>query len=151
MKIKSGTKAKLIYILKTDTGKTIETVDENNPAVFTFGQNLLLPDFEKQLNGLQANDEFNISINAENAYGAKDPYAIFDIPLDTFEVDGKIDEKMIQIGNVIPMTDDQGNKHHGKIIKILKDVITMDFNHPLAGENLNFAGKVLSVEPIEQK
>jgi FKBP-type peptidyl-prolyl cis-trans isomerase SlyD len=146
MKICSSTKATLIYTLKTDSGKTIEQVQESNPAVFNFGQNLLLPEFEKQLKGLQKGDDFSIRIDAENAYGPVDPYAIFDIPIDTFEVDGKVDEKMIQMGNIIPMTDNQGNKHHGKIIKILKDAVTLDFNHPLAGENLNFVGKIISVD-----
>jgi len=146
MKISSGTKAKLIYTLKTDKGKIIEEVDQSNPAEFAFGINQLLPDFENNLSGLGEGDEFDFFIQAENAYGKIDPYAIFDIPMDTFEVDGKVDEKMIQIGNIIPMTDKDGNKHHGKIIKILKDAVTLDFNHPLAGENLNFVGKVLSVE-----
>ncbi|PLX12955.1 MAG: peptidylprolyl isomerase [Marinilabiliales bacterium] len=146
MKISSGVKAKLIYKLKTDKGKIIEEINDSNPAEFVFGIGQLLPDFEQNLSGLNSGDEFDFSIKAENAYGPIDPYAIFDIPLDTFEVDGKIDEKMIQIGNVLPMTDNEGNKHHGKIIKILKDAITLDFNHPLAGENLNFVGKVISVE-----
>jgi len=146
MKISSGTKAKLIYSLKTSKGKIIEEIPADNPAEFAFGINQLLPDFENNLSGLGVGDEFDFFIQAENAYGKIDPYAIFDIPMDTFEVDGKVDEKMIQIGNIIPMTDKDGNKHHGKIIKILKDAVTLDFNHPLAGENLNFVGKVLSVE-----
>ncbi len=146
MKISSGTKAKLIYSLKTSKGKVIEEIPTDNPAEFVFGIKQLLPDFEENLSGLGEGDSFDFEIKAENAYGPIEPYAIFDIPLDTFEVDGKIDEKMIQIGNIIPMTDKDGNKHHGKIIKILKDAVTLDFNHPLAGENLNFVGKVLSVE-----
>ncbi|NOY49427.1 MAG: peptidylprolyl isomerase [Chlorobi bacterium] len=146
MKISSGTKAKLTYTLKTSSGKIIEEIKEDTPAEFTFGIKQLLPEFEEKLSGLSKEEDFNITIKAENAYGPSDPYAIFDIPLDTFEVDGKVDDKMIQIGNVIPMNDDKGNKHHGKIIKILKDAVTLDFNHPLAGENLIFVGKVLSVE-----
>lgn len=146
MKISSGTKAKLIYTLKTSKGKVIEEIPADNPAEFVFGIKQLLPDFEENLNGLGKDDSFDFEIKAENAYGLIDPYAIFDIPLDTFEVDGEIDVLMIQIGNIIPLTDKDGNKHHGKIIKILKDAVTLDFNHPLAGENLNFVGKVISVE-----
>ena len=146
MKIAPGTKAKIIYDLKTTEGKTIESVAEDTPIEFTFGVMQLMPEFEEKLTGLQAGEHFDITIPAVNAYGAVDPYAIFDIPLNTFEVDGKVDEEMIQLGNIIPMTDNDGNKHHGKIIKILKDAVTLDFNHPLAGENLNFVGKVISIE-----
>jgi len=146
MKIAPGTKAKIIYTLKTSDGKQIEQVKENEPIEFAFGVMQLMPEFEEKLTGLQEGEHFDISVSAENAYGPVDPYAIFDIPLDTFEVDGKVDEEMIQLGNIIPMTDNDGNKHLGKIIKILKDAVTFDFNHPLAGENLNFVGKVISVE-----
>ncbi len=146
MKITSGIKATVSYTLKTSSGKLVDEVKEEKPAVFVFGAWQLLPEFEEKLEGLGKNDHFDFTIKAENAYGPSDPYAIFDIPLDTFEVEGKTDEKMIQIGNVIPMTDNDGNKHHGKIIKILKDAVTLDFNHPLAGENLNFVGKIISVE-----
>ena len=73
-------------------------------------------------------------------------YAIFDIPLDTFEVDGKVDEKMIQVGNIIPMTDNEGNKHLGKITKVQDKAVTMNFNHPLAGQNLHFIGKIVEVK-----
>jgi len=146
MKITAGTKVKLIYTLKTSDGKLIEDIPEDKAVEIPFGAKQLLHEFEEKLNGLQKDDHFDITIKAENAYGKTDAYAIFDIPLDTFEVDGKIDEKMIQMGNLIPMTDKDNNKHYGKIIKILKDAVTMDFNHPLAGKDLNFIGKIISVE-----
>jgi len=146
MKIKDGTKAKIYYTLKTTSGKLIEELTEENAVEFVFGIKQLIPEFETKLNGLEANENFDITISADNAYGPIDPYAIFDIPMETFEVDGKIDEKMIEIGNVLPMTDNEGNKHMGKIIKILSEAITLDFNHPLAGEDLNFVGKIISVE-----
>jgi len=146
MKISTGTKVKLIYTLKISNGKIIEDIPEDNAVEIPFGANQLLHEFEEKLSGLEKDDNFDITIKAENAYGKTDPYAIFDIPLDTFEVDGKVDEKMIQMGNVLPMTDKDGNKHFGEIIKILKDAVTLNFNHPLAGQNLNFVGKIISVE-----
>jgi len=75
--------------------------------------------------------------------------AIFDVPKDTFEVDGKIDEKMLKVGNFIPLTDNYGVKHLGKIIKVHADAVSFDFNHPLAGKDLRFKGRI--VEVIENK
>lgn len=146
MKITTGTKVKLVYTLKISNGKIIETIPDDKPIEIPFGANQLLHEFEEKLSGLKKDDQFDITIKADNAYGKTDAYAIFDIPLETFEVDGKVDEKMIQMGNVIPMTDKDKNKHMGKIIKILKDAVTLDFNHPLAGKDLNFVGKIISVE-----
>ncbi|MCF6170501.1 MAG: FKBP-type peptidyl-prolyl cis-trans isomerase [Bacteroidales bacterium] len=146
MKIAPNTTAKLIYTLTAVAdGKIIEKVNEEKPAAFQFGIGQLLPAFEKNLDGLKAEDEFSFILKAEDAYGEADPYAVFDIPIDTFEVDGKTDEKMLQVGNTIPMTDNDGNKHMGRITKVMEQAVTMDFNHPLAGKDLQFSGKVLEV------
>ncbi len=147
MKIEPGKTAIVQYqLLDADNQAEIESASDKKPAVFSFGINTLIPEFEKNLIGLGSGDLFDFIINANNAYGPVDSYAIFDIPLDTFDVDGKTDAKMIQIGNTIPMTDNEGNKHLGKITKVMKDAVTMDFNHPLAGKNLHFTGKILEVK-----
>jgi FKBP-type peptidyl-prolyl cis-trans isomerase SlyD len=147
MKIESGKTAFVQYkLLNADNGDEIESTTDEHPAKFKIGNRQLIPDFEKNLMGLSAGDEFDFIIAANDAYGPVDQYAIFDIPLDTFEVDGKIDEKMIQTGNIIPMTDNEGNKHLGKITKVLEKSVTMNFNHPLAGQNLHFIGKIVEVK-----
>lgn len=147
MKIETGKTAIVQYqLLDADNQTEIESTSDQNPAVFSFGVNKLIPEFEKNLIGLGAGDSFDFIIDANNAYGPVDSYAIFDIPIDTFDVDGKTDPKMIQIGNTIPMTDNDGNKHLGKITKVMKDDVTMDFNHPLAGKNLHFIGKIIEVK-----
>lgn len=146
LKIDVNTKAKVVYTLSNaKNGNLVEKINDENPAWFLFGTGQLLPRFEENMAGLAAGDEFDFVIKADDAYGEIDPYAIFDISLDTFEIDGNIDEQMMQVGNVIPMTDNEGNKHHGEIIKINKETVTMDFNHPLAGKDLRFAGKILEV------
>ena len=150
MIIGPNTSAEVSYTLILDEdGSEIENVKEDQPAVFKFGINKLLPKFEENLNGLKQEDTFEFIMKANDAYGLVDQYAIFDIPKDTFEVDGKIDAEMLQLGNRIPMTDDQGNKHLGKIIKVLEDAVTLDFNHPLAGKDLKFKGKILNVKQSE--
>ena len=59
--------------------------------------------------------------------------------------DGNINSDMMQVGNKIPLTDKHGNKHMGIIKVIMKDAVTMDFNHPLAGIELRFVGSVTDV------
>ena len=147
MEIGPDKSASLSYVLTTaKDGQEIENVTKDKPATLNFGKNQLLPKFEENLKGLKSGDAFDFEIEAEHAYGPIDQYAIFDIPKDTFEVDGKLDEKMLQIGNKIPMTDNEGNKHLGRIIRMGNENITMDFNHLLAGKNLRFVGQVLNVK-----
>ena len=98
---------------------------------------------------MQSGDNFEFIIKAEEAYGPVDPYAVFDVPKNTFELDGKVDNKMLTVGNTIPMTDNYGNKHLGKIIKVLEDAVSLDFNHPLSGKDLRFKGHIVEINTKE--
>ncbi len=146
MKIGKNMVASVAYELRiSGQDKVIETVTEDKPHEFLFGFDLMIPGFEDSLKGLKAGDSFDFSVKSDEAYGPVDTYAIFDLPLDTFEENGKIDPEAVKVGNIFPMQDDEGNRHMGKIIKVMKDSVTMDFNHPLAGKDLRFAGKVIAV------
>lgn len=146
MEISWNSTVAISYIL-TDKfdGQVLEKTPEDNIMKFKFGIGELLPKFEENLLGLSAKEEFDFVIEAKDAYGPVDSYAVFDIPKDTFEVDGKVDEKMLQVGNKVPMTDNEGNKHVGTITHVLEDAVTMNFNHPLAGMDIRFVGKILEV------
>ncbi|UBM61283.1 FKBP-type peptidyl-prolyl cis-trans isomerase [Candidatus Sulfidibacterium hydrothermale] len=145
-KIEKGKKAKVTYTLTVaGENEIIDQADETRPATFSFGKGQLIDGFEKNLTGLKPGDSFDFIIKAQEAYGPRDSYAVFDIPKDTFAVDGKVDEKILQVGNTFPMRDNNGNRHVGKIIQINENSVTMDFNHPLAGKDLHFRGKVLEV------
>jgi len=146
MKISSSSIAGIAYTLTNNTtGEELEKTPDDKVMKFKFGVGELLPDFEKNIIDLKAKDKFDFIVIASEAYGPVDPYAIFDIPRDTFDVDGKTDDKMLQVGNQIPLTDKEGNKHLGLITLVMEDAVTMDFNHPLAGVDLRFVGEVLEV------
>ncbi len=150
MKIENGKLAKVIYKLyDAKDGSLLEETPVENPPVFRFGIGHLFPDFEKNLTGLSEGDKFDFVIKAENAYGPVDTYAIFDIPKETFAIDGKIDEEFFQPGKKVRMHDNNGNPHIGKMIKIMDESVTMDFNHPLAGKDLRYVGEVLEVFEVE--
>ena len=154
MKIGEGKIAQIIYKLyDVSDNSLLEQTPTKEPPVFQFGLGHLFPDFEKNLTGLEPGDTFDFVIKAENAYGLIDTYAIFDIPKETFEVDGKLPDNFFQPGKRISMHDNNGNRHIGRMVKILEDVVTIDFNHPLAGKDLRYTGKILKVfdRPIENK
>jgi FKBP-type peptidyl-prolyl cis-trans isomerase SlyD len=105
----------------------------------------MLPKFEEYLNALKAGDAFEFTLASDDAYGEMDQDAIIDLDKSIFQVDGKTDDEMLAIGNVIPMRDDQGNMLQGIVVSVSKDMVRMDFNHPMAGNVLHFAGKVIEV------
>lgn len=149
MKIEAKKVVKLIYELQigeNDQMELLEIVNEDEPMVFIQGLSGLPEAFEEHLNGLQAGDGFKFTVNAEDGYGDPDPDAIVDFPIENFKIeDGKIPEGMLEIGNIIPFSNDEGNRMDGRIVEIQDEIVLLDFNHPLAGQTMHFEGKVLSV------
>jgi FKBP-type peptidyl-prolyl cis-trans isomerase SlyD len=126
-------------------GKLVEKVEDNSPLQFIYGTGNMLKDFESNLGGLKVGDIFDFKILADNAYGQINSDMIVDLPKDIFIVDGKIDENLLVLNNIVPMRDQQGNHLNGKIVEILDNTVKMDFNHPLAGDNLFFTGQILEI------
>ena len=123
----------------------VESAEADAPMVFLFGQSGLPEEFENQLDGKGAGDAFSFSLTPEQAYGDYDQQAVVSIPKQVFEIDGKIDEEMLQVGNFLPMADNEGNHMQAKVVEVGDEMVTMDFNHPLAGMVMHFDGKVVDV------
>ena len=131
-------------------GELVERASEETPLSFVFGAGLMLPKFEDNLLGLKSGDSYKFLIETEDAYGPVFEERVVDLPKNIFEINGKIDDSMLEIGNVLPMMDAQGNRLKGKIITLTEDVVTMDFNHPMAGESLFFSGNILDVREASE-
>lgn len=149
MKIEANKVVKIVYELEIGDGNNkemLEIVQDDEPMVFIQGMSGLPEAFEAQLDGLQAGDEFKFSVDAADGYGEPDPEAIIDFPIENFKIeDGKVPEGMLEIGNMIPFSNDEGNRMNGRIVEITDEFVILDFNHPLAGQNMHFTGKVLGV------
>lgn len=124
----------------------VEKTDAANPLVFLFGSGNLLEAFEKNLKGKKVGDTFDFRLTAKDGYGERQADHVVNIPIESFKgEDGTIDNKMLKIGNMLPMVDQQGNRLQGVIKNVNETLVTMDFNHPMAGQDLHFAGEVLEV------
>lgn len=147
MKIGKNKMVSLIYELREGNpdGKIIETLDEKRPLKFIFGTGRLLPFFESNINMLENGDTFSFTLKSELAYGERREEMIVDVPVSVFETDGKINEEICRVGNEVPMMDSEGNPLNGTISEISDTFVKMDFNHPMAGLDLCFAGKIVDV------
>lgn len=144
MNIGQKTKVALTYVLTVD-GQVADKATIEKPLEFFFGLGMLLPDFEKNIDGKKAGDKFAFVLTPENGYGEINAEAVIELPKDIFMVDGKVVEEATTVGNVLPMGDNQGNRMMGTVKEVKDDVIVMDFNHPMAGKTLNFEGEIVSV------
>ena len=148
MKIANNNFVALSYDLNVGEGderELMERATEEQPLEFIFGTGSMLEAFEKNLDGLSVGDSFSFVLTPEQAYGEYSDEHVVDLPREIFEQDGELNEEIIFEGNTVPMMDSNGNRLNGSVVEVKEDVITMDFNHPLAGETLNFEGKVLAV------
>ena len=137
----------LTYKLIEENNKDqiIETVDEKNPLNFVVGVGKMLPVFEQKIFNLKQGDNFEFSLEPNEAYGEFTEKAIVEVPSKVFMVNNKVDENIVKIGNTIPMKMSDGNVMNGVVKSFSLQSVKMDFNHPLAGKTLVFSGKVLDV------
>ena len=126
-------------------GDLVEKVEATKPMEYLHGVGGMLESFEEKLAGLKADDTFDFMLKTTEAYGEASETAVMDVPKTVFEVDGKIDENLLKIDNVIPMQDKEGNSYNGIVLEIADETVKIDFNHPLAGDDLFFTGTVLTV------
>lgn len=152
MQIEKHKVVTLHYRLQEDNqeGELIETTFGSEPLVFLYGVGQMIPEFERQLSGKSAGEEFSFGIVADEAYGEADPEAYVELPLSVFMIDGELAEDMLEIGRRIPMSDEDGNQLVGTVLAVKEDAVLMDFNHPMAGQDLFFTGVIEEVRPATE-
>ncbi len=147
MTIKKNTVVSLTYTLRDGgaLGDVVEVADESKPLVFLYGTGMMLPSFEGHLTDLQKDSDFSFLLKAKEAYGEVNPEAIVEFDKKIFEVDGKIDPETMVLGKPVMMRDGQGHTMRATIVNISDDKVKLDFNPPMAGKDLHFTGKIMSV------
>ena len=121
----------------------IEEATEGRPFQFISALGMTLDAFEAQISPLASGSEFDIKLGTEEAYGPFVPEAVQKVSADIFKINGKIDSRYIYEGAVVPLQNADGERFNGTITEITEKEITVDLNHPLAGKELNFVGKVI--------
>ena len=153
MIIDQNTVVTLHYKLQEDNadGELIEETQGGEPLAFLFGVGQMIPEFEANLEGKAAGDHFAFGIPHTEAYGPYDEDAVAALPLEVFMHEGEIDMEMLQPGQMIPLRDEEGRTLYGTVEEVRENDVVMDFNHPMAGIDLFFTGKIESVRPATQE
>ena len=156
MKIDNGKVVATSYELFTqapeDDFEMVEQVSKEDPMYYLSGHSGLPPAFEEKLNGLTVGDTFSFEISAEDGFGEYYEENLVDFDIDMFKIeDGNIPEGILEPGNVIPFTNDDGTKIQGRINEVVGEKVNVDFNHPLAGKTLRFNGEIIEVRDATQE
>jgi len=139
MKIVKDSVATFHYTLKDDSGEVIDTSEGQEPLAYLHGAGNIVPGLENTLEGLEAGEAFQVSIDSKDGYGDIDPNMIHSVKREQLQ---GIEE--LEVG--MQFTSQNGEQvAHFTVTEIDGDDITVDGNHPMAGRNLHFEGKVDAV------
>lgn len=141
MQIAPNTVASLAYVLTDTQGDILDQADAQHPFVYLHGAHNIIPGLENALAGKQAGEELEVTIPPELAYGLKDDNLLQNVPRSMF---AGADEEHIAPGAQFHAQTNAGMQTI-VITAVNGDTITIDGNHPLAGETLNFKVKILEV------
>lgn len=138
-----------LYVKDEDEEKEelVEQCETDHPFQFLSGFGMVIPAFEDNVKDVEAGGPIDFVIPCADAYGEFQDELMFDVPRSIFEINGKFDNEHIYEGNVVPMQGEDGNRFNATIIEIKKDAVTIDLNHPHAGEDLHFVGTVVTNRP----
>ncbi|MFP6775854.1 MAG: peptidylprolyl isomerase [PS1 clade bacterium] len=142
MTIKKDKVVEMHYTLKSDSGEVIDTSKGNDPMPFIQGHGNIIPGLERALEGMNVGESCDVSVNPEDAYGAHHPEAIQDIPMEAMK-----SIENLELGMELQSKDDQGNVFIVRVKEIKEDLVTVDANHPLAGQTLHFN---VSIENVRE-
>jgi len=147
MKITQNKVATLSYTLKNDNDDILDRADENQPFLYMHGTGGIIAGLEKALEEKAVGDNFNVSILPEDAYGVRDDKLTEEVPRNMFE--GIADENLVAGAQFHAQT-----AHGTQIITIAGvegDTVSIDANHPLAGETLHFDVAVLDIRDATEE
>jgi FKBP-type peptidyl-prolyl cis-trans isomerase SlyD len=136
----------------TAEGQLVESTHGGEPLAFIYGVGMMIPAFEANLAGMTIGDTFAFGIPAAEAYGVYDETALVEVPKQIFEHEGSIPDGLLEVGNVLPLQDQEGNRMQGMVAHVTENSVKLDFNHPMAGVDLFFTGHVEDVreaDPVE--
>ena len=138
--IEHGRLVSIEYTLTLDDGSTADTNVGEEPLVYTQGGGEILDALEAALAGLDVDDEEQVRILAEQGYGPIDPDAFDQVALEDIPEDAR------EVGAMLVAEDSDGNQRSVRVHEVRADGVVLDMNHPLAGEALNFAVRIVAID-----
>lgn len=125
----------------------MEEMSAERPLTFVSGLGAMLEAFEAAVTAVAEGETFDFTIPCAQAFGPVREGLITMMPKSDFEVNGRFDSQRIYEGAVVPMQDTDGRNFCAVILEVEDDEVTLDLNHPYAGMDLHYVGRMLTNRP----
>jgi peptidylprolyl isomerase len=135
----TGNQVKVHYTGRLDNGQVFDSSAERDPLEFTLGQGQLIPGFETAVTGMQVGDTKTVTISAEDAYGNRQEDLLFTVDREQLP-----EHIQPEVGQQLQVSQ-EGQTTVVTISDLTDTQLTLDANHPLAGENLTFDLEMVEV------
>ena len=139
-KAKNGDKVKVHYTGRLDDGTVFDSSLKRDPLEFKIGENKIIPSFEEAVVGMEVGDTKTFGIPATEAYGDRQDDMV--LTLDRKQLPDNMDP---QVGQQLQLSQEDGNHFLVVVTDVSDDNVTIDANHPLAGEALTFDVELLEI------
>ena len=114
---------------------------------FLHGYGNIIPGLEEEMRGMKIGDSKDVVVEPKNGYGEYDDEAFMKVPRTDFPK-----EMPMEVDTELTVRDEEGNSRYARVDSIEDDNVTLNFNHPLAGDELRFHVKVVALrEPTEEE
>ena len=132
-KAKSGDKVRIHYTGKLDDGTMFDSSEGRDPLEFDLGGGGVIPGFDTAVDGMTVGEKKSVKIESGEAYGPRHEELIQDVPKGDLP-----DDMDLSVGLQLQAQNPEGQVMRFTITEVTDDTITVDGNHPLAGQALNF-------------
>lgn len=141
-KVKVGQTVELHYVGTLDDGTEFDSSRAREETMTVeVGSGVLLAGFDEALHGMKVGETKTIQLSPEQAYGVVNPEAYRDVPHSVFSPDAEI-----EVGFVVQGQSEDGRPLMARIDKVEEEHVTLNFNHPLAGQTLNFEIELVNIQ-----
>lgn len=139
-KVENGLVVGIQYTLKLDDGELVDESVAGEPLLYLHGANNIIPGLEQALTGLAVGDKKSVTVKPDDGYGEYEDEAVETLPRAAFPDDVELEE-----GLVLAVRDETGEVYEAIVAEFDDNEVTLDFNHPLAGETLNFDVEIVEI------
>ena len=138
--ITQGSRVKIDYILSINS-QPVESTQNKGPLEFVVGSGAVIPGLENQLIGMSVGDQKKVIVDPKDAYGPVDPGAFKEFPRSAMPQDAEL-----KPGVVVEAEDPKGGTFPGVVWEVKDQSVVLNFNHPLAGQILEFDVRVADIQ-----
>jgi FKBP-type peptidyl-prolyl cis-trans isomerase SlyD len=132
------------YLLTVDDGTEVDTTADRGPMEYLHGHQNIIPGLEKELEGHEVGDALDITVGPEEGYGVDDSERVVQVKLEQLGFEA-------EIGAVVSAKLPDGREQHLLITEIEDQTVTLDGNHPLAGQTLRFEVSIASIREATEE